>query len=210
MNFFGGGGEKRIPIDGETGMLGRLWSGVQQQGQTSSDEERQGLLGNGLLNIAEQAGFGSAYHAATIPQETWTTFFVLFAFGVILTFASFSLLPMILLAPIKFASVFTAGNVCILSSFAVLKGPSAFMAHLLSKDRRSLTFWYVGSMVGALWSSCWYGSALLTILFSVIQMVAVFCFFVAYIPGGSYLLDAFQQCAGGVCHVCWRKVRVPL
>eukprot|EP00913_Durusdinium_trenchii_P033292 g31167.t1 len=168
--------------------------------------------------------------AATISTQAWITFFVLLILGGLLMAASFASLPMLLLAPQKFAFVFTTGSACILGALCSLKGMQAFLAHLTTPERRPLSIGFLGSMAGTLWASMWYRSALLTIVFSVAQISSLLWFFISYIPGGAYVMGlvcdflkaciAFPQfdqhkldlffifgCFPAVCEMAPKKVR---
>merc|ERR1719433_767114 len=160
-----------------------------------TEEETQGLLGlaqQGLQNVTEKAGgavgrnlsgsLGMAAQVAAIGQQQWIMFAVLLAFGCLLMASAIGFLPLIVLAPHKFASVFTTGSLCFLGSFAALKGIGPFVAHLTSSERLPLSAAYFGSMLATLWASLWYRSSLLTMVFSGIQISQLLWFFVSYIP----------------------------
>lgn len=191
-----------------------------EQPPTGSEEETQGLLGKateGLQNVAKRASgqYAAAMEMAVISRERWMAFFVLLAFGALLMAAAFASLPLILIAPHKFAGVFTLGSLCILSSFASLKGFSAFGAHLMSSERLPLSAAYIGSIGATLWASMWYRSTLLTMGFSGVQILALLWFFVAYIPGGTmvlrYVQDAVcQGCGSCCCGMCVKPGSIPL
>lgn len=163
-----------------------------------TDEEQQGLLGKAqksLSNMAERTGdavtgssMGAMLQVASISRERWAAFFALLATGALLMAASLWMLPLLVLAPQKFAGMFTTGSLCFLASFAALKGPATFTAHLFSGGRLFLSAGYVGSMAATLWASMWYRSTLLTMVFSVLQISQLLWFAASYIPGGSMLL----------------------
>mmetsp|Transcript_15159 Transcript_15159/g.40021 ORF Transcript_15159/g.40021 Transcript_15159/m.40021 type:complete len:132 (-) Transcript_15159:67-462(-) len=128
---------------------------------------------------------------------------------------AFASLPLLVLMPQKFAFVFTGGSLCFLGSFGVLKGFPSLIAHLGSPDRLRLSAAYVGSIAGTLWASLWYRSAILTIVFSGIQIIQLLRFFVSYIPGGSSVLtvvcDALKGVLGKFCCGCFSKgAAIPL
>ncbi|CAE7493825.1 sft2 [Symbiodinium necroappetens] len=162
-----------------------------------------------MKGVAERAGgavgghVGFAMQAATISTQAWVSFFVLLALGSLLMAASFASLPMLVLAPQKFATVFTTGSACILGALCSLKGVQSFFAHLTSRERLPLSVGYLGSMVGTIWASMWYRSTVLTMAFSVAQISGLLWFFVSYIPGGSYSMGLVCDfLKGAVRHVC--------
>jgi len=178
-----------------------------------TEEETQGLLSvaqQGLQNLAGSAGnaatggkLGTAMQMATIGQQQWMYFGIFFAIGCLLMGLSFMSLPLVVLAPQKFASVFTTGNICFLGSFCALKGFNNFLAHLVSKERLPLTLGYFGSMAGTLWACLWYRSTILTIVCLVAQVSQLLWFFVSYIPGGSsVLICVCDSCSGAMRRAC--------
>ena len=73
----------------------------------------------------------------SMPSATQFTYFAAFLGGGLLALAMavFVFLPVIIIAPAKFASAFTLGSTLIMSSFFALKGFKAQLAHMLDKDR---------------------------------------------------------------------------
>ena len=72
-----------------------------------------------------------------MPSATQFTYFAAFLGGGLLALAMalFVFLPVIIIAPAKFASAFTLGSALIMGSFFALKGFKAQLAHMLDKDR---------------------------------------------------------------------------
>lgn len=221
---WGTGKAKKDPLDdisagGLAGRISEIGGTLfqNQEGYGGNEEETQGLLGyaeKGIRTAAEKAGnlsglgnnMSAAVQIATIGKQRWTLFFILLAIGCILMALSFTMLPLIVLMPHKFAFVFTTGSLCFMASFSVLKGPGALWAHLTAPGRLAISAGYVGSMAGTLWASMWYRSTLLTLGFSGLQIVELLWFFASYIPGGpmvmAYLSDAVKSCCGKLCCGC--------
>ncbi|CAK9110677.1 unnamed protein product [Durusdinium trenchii] len=213
---------------GATGARWQQWiMGEDARSMQGTDEEAQGLIAyanyaqQSMKGVAERAGgaigghMGFAMQAATISTQAWITFFVLLILGGLLMAASFASLPMLLLAPQKFAFVFTTGSACILGALCSLKGMQAFLAHLTTPERRPLSIGFLGSMAGTLWASMWYRSALLTIVFSVAQISSLLWFFISYIPGGAYVMGLVCDFLKGAlrhvcCNSCSSKGSLPL
>jgi len=136
-----------------------------------------------------------------ISRRTWMSFFGCVCLGSALMSLAFCFLPMIVLAPQKFALLFTLGSMFFLCSFSILKGHKAFMRHLLSRGRILFTTTYASSMVGTLWASLVYRSYVLALLFSVVQVCALAWFLFSYIPGGRRALSVFTG-------IAWRFSKV--
>jgi len=137
--------------------------------------------------------------------------------GAFLMSASMAMLPLLVLAPQKFASVFTTGSLFVLSSFGILKGAASLISHLTSTARLPFTIAYFLSMAATMYSSLWLRSATLTIPAVAMQVWCLLWFFVSYIPYGQmvfgYIQDALCGCIGRACCPKWvanRGSSIPL
>ncbi|KAI8369295.1 Got1/Sft2-like family-domain-containing protein [Radiomyces spectabilis] len=98
--------------------------------------------------------------------------------------AIFLFLPMFALAPGKFAATFTLASILVLVSIAMLRGPMAHLKHMMSIERAPFTITYLGTMALTLYFSLGPHNYILTILFAIIQLIALVWYFGSYIPGG--------------------------
>lgn len=205
------------PMDGganpNPGLLGKFLPSMANPagGGGGHEEEQEGLLPklgsvakNSMVHIHRKAtGAVNTVTELTISRERWAMFFVAEALGALLMSASFAFLPFIVLAPQKFALTFTLGSLSFLSGFAVLKGYTVLIGHLMDRERLPFSSAYVGTMLGTLYASLVYRSYLLTLAFSVGQICALVYFFVSYIPGGTRMLNfmagLFCGCAKRLC-----------
>ncbi|XWS11403.1 hypothetical protein CRYUN_Cryun38cG0080500 [Craigia yunnanensis] len=89
------------------------------------------------------------------------------------------------LMPQKFAICFTFGCGFIIGSFFALRGPKNQFAHMSSKERLPFTLGFIGSMVGTIYVSMVLHSYILSVLFSVLQVLALAYYAISYFPGGS-------------------------
>ncbi|EEF37803.1 Protein transport protein SFT2, putative [Ricinus communis] len=113
-------------------------------------------------------------------------FGVLLAAGVFFIFIAFTMfLPVMVLVPQKFAICFTVGCAFIIGSFFALKGPRNQLAHMSSKERLPFTLGFIGTMVGTVYVSMVLHSYVLSVLFSVLQVLALSYYAISYFPGGS-------------------------
>ncbi|KAJ6724088.1 VESICLE TRANSPORT PROTEIN [Salix viminalis] len=149
--------------------------------------EKHDMFALALAGVSK--GVSGNFQAATsnIPSGKALMYFGLFlATGVFFVFISFTLfLPVIVLVPQKFAICFTLGCAFIIASFFALKGPKNQLAHMSSKERLPFTLGFIGSMVGTLYVSMVLHSYFLSVLFSVIQVLALAYYAISYFPGGS-------------------------
>ncbi|KAJ1979319.1 protein transport protein sft2 [Dimargaris verticillata] len=117
--------------------------------------------------------------------QRYIAFFFCALLGVFCFMLAFFMLPMLVLAPQKFATAFTLGSLLLMLSFAFLKGPKAHFYHLISLSRLPFTLTYVGAMALTLYFSVGKQSYLGTIITSLLQLIALMWYFVSYFPGGT-------------------------
>ncbi|KAG5569885.1 hypothetical protein H5410_059651 [Solanum commersonii] len=142
--------------------------------------------------------------------EVLMYFGLFLAAGVFFIFIAFTMfLPVMVLMPQKFAICFTIGCAFIIGSFFALKGPKNQLTHMTSKEikapfpsivlaqfsaislfffrvqRLPFTALFISSMVGTIYVSMVLHSYILSVLFSVIQVLALSYYVISYFPGGS-------------------------
>ncbi|KAF4748574.1 Vesicle transport protein, partial [Perkinsus olseni] len=97
-------------------------------------------------------------------RDTIGKFIMFFAAGCICMMLALTFLPMVVIAPQKFALMFTVGSCLILMSFSVLKGHAAFIAHIMSPEKRLFTAGYAASLVATLYGALVSKSYVLTVV----------------------------------------------
>lgn len=124
---------------------------------------------------------------SSVPSGKALMYFgLLLATGVFFIFIAFTMfLPIMVLMPQKFAICFTLGCGFIIGSFFALRGPQTQLAHMTSKERLPLTLGFIGCMGGTIYVSMVLHSYVLSVLFSVLQVVALAYYAISYFPGGS-------------------------
>uniref|UniRef100_A0A2P2KA96 Vesicle transport protein n=1 Tax=Rhizophora mucronata TaxID=61149 RepID=A0A2P2KA96_RHIMU len=124
---------------------------------------------------------------SNVPSGKSVMYFgLLLASGVFFIFISFTMfLPVMVLMPQKFAICFTIGSAFIIASFFALKGPKNQLAHMASKERMPSTLGFIGTMVGTVYVSMVLHSYILSVLFSILQVLALSYYVISYFPGGS-------------------------
>ncbi|XVF81399.1 hypothetical protein PTKIN_Ptkin15bG0152100 [Pterospermum kingtungense] len=146
---------------------------------------------SGTFNVVSKGvrGLPGSFQSATsnVPSGKSLMYFGVFlAAGVFFIFIAFTMfLPVIVLVPQKFAICFTIGCALIVGSFFALKGPRYQLVHMSSKERLPFTLGFVGSMVGTIYVSMWLHSYILSVLFSVLQVISLSYYAISYFPGGS-------------------------
>ncbi|MBA0638616.1 hypothetical protein Godav_025074 [Gossypium davidsonii] len=146
---------------------------------------------SGTFNVVSKGvrGLPSSFQSASrnVPSAKSLMYFgVLLASGVFFIFIAFTMfLPVIVLVPQKFGISFTIGCALIVGSFFALKGPRYQLVHMSSRERLPFTLGFVGSMVGTIYVSMWLRSYVLSVLFSLLQVVSLSYYAISYFPGGS-------------------------
>ncbi|GBG86043.1 hypothetical protein CBR_g40944 [Chara braunii] len=125
--------------------------------------------------------------AQSMPSRKAVMYFgVMMSTGVLFLFLSFTIfLPVMALAPQKFAVSFTIGCLFVMGSFFVLKGPKQQLQHMLSMDRLPFTAAFVGSIVTTVYSSMVLHSYPLSVISSIVQVMALLYYAISYFPGGA-------------------------
>ncbi|XP_059661293.1 protein transport protein SFT2-like isoform X2 [Cornus florida] len=145
----------------------------------------------GTFNVVSKGmrGLPGNFQSATsnVPSGKSLLYFgLLLAAGVFFIFIAFTLfLPVMVVMPQKFAICFTIGCAFIIGSFFALKGPKNQLMHMFSKERLPFTLGFIGSMVGTIYVSMVLHSYVLSVLFSVLQVLALSYYAISYFPGGS-------------------------
>lgn len=123
----------------------------------------------------------------------YTNFAISFAVGVGFLFLAFMFLPMVVLAPQKFALLFTLGSLFILNSLALLKGYQELLAHFAKRERLPLSVLYLSSILLTLFATLRYRSYLLTLVAAGVQLLALVSFLFSYLAGSSYTLSLLKN-----------------
>lgn len=138
---------------------------------------------------------------------TYAYFFAILAAGIVMLLLAFTLfLPVVMLAPSKFAITFTLGSLLIMSAFVSLKGWRGQLQHMLTRERLPFTIAYVGSMGGTLYAAMAMHSYVLSIICCAAQVVALLYYILSYFPGGTagmkfvmmMMYQAGAQCTNGM------------
>ncbi|KAJ3694719.1 hypothetical protein LUZ60_000096 [Juncus effusus] len=143
---------------------------------------------SGTFNVVSRGVSGSFQNATTnFPSGKALMYFgLLLASGIFFVFIAFFLfLPVMVLMPQKFAICFTLGCAFIIASLFALKGPKNQLAHMASKERLPFTVGFLGCMVGTIYVSMVLHSYFLSVIFSVLQVLALGYYTISYFPGGS-------------------------
>ncbi|KAJ7279034.1 Got1/Sft2-like family-domain-containing protein [Mycena rebaudengoi] len=118
-------------------------------------------------------------------------------------FVAFLTLPFIAFRARKFALSFSLGSALVMFGFSVLVGPINHIKHLFTAERLPFTAVYFSSLGLTLYFALGLHSSLGSLVCSVIQILALLSYVIAYFPGGSATLrlagsTAFRSAAGSL------------
>jgi hypothetical protein len=149
----------------------------------------------------------SALEGATgLPSSTQLTYFAAFlgAGLLFLALATFVFLPVIILAPAKFALTFTLGCVLVLAALASLRGWRAQLSAATQRERLPFTAGYAASVLATLYAALVAKSYLLSLACSALQAVALSFYVGAFFPGGVDSVRYFSGMIAGAAGSCAR------
>ncbi|KAI9229030.1 MAG: Got1/Sft2-like family-domain-containing protein [Piptocephalis tieghemiana] len=158
----------------------------------TSEPVDEGGIGGWFSGVSRRIGgytpFGAEededFFGLTYTQR-FIGFIICSLLGAFCLFLSFFTLPMLIIRPQKFALSFTLGSLLVMISFALLRGPGAHTRHLISKERLLFTTVYFSSMGLTLYFTLAKKGYILTLLASVVQLIALIWYFMSYVPGGT-------------------------
>jgi len=127
--------------------------------------------------------------------QRYIGFLMMIGASLLFFFLALLTLPMVLLAPAKFATSYTFGSLLFLLSFTLLNGWRAHGKHLLSWERAPFTITYVGSMLLCLYFSLISPSYLAVIFFTIVEMGALVWYGASYFPGGTGVMTRLARSA---------------
>ncbi|RKP13669.1 SFT2-domain-containing protein [Piptocephalis cylindrospora] len=159
----------------------------------TAEPTEEGGIGSWFSGVSRRIGgytpFGAEDEDESFFGLTYTQRFIGFIIcsllGAFCLFLSFFTLPMLIIRPQKFALSFTLGSLLVMISFALLRGPAAHTRHLISKERLLFTTIYFSSMGLTLFFTLAKKGYILTLLASLVQLIALIWYFMSYVPGGT-------------------------
>lgn len=137
--------------------------------------------------------------AMAVSREKVVGFLSMFCCGSVVMSISTSFLPLLAVAPTKFAVLFALGSGLMMASIAMLKGPVEFVKAQLGNKLKAPFFGaYVISFVGTLVAVA-IKSYPLTLFFALVQVASLAYFFCSYVPGGPRALTFVAKFVGRGC-----------
>jgi len=156
-----------------------------------------GAAKGAVTNAGERV---SGLQALAVSPATWAQFALVFGAGNFFLMMSLVQLPLLLIAPYKFAMSFTIGSILMMSSFIIFSGPKAFLRSMTQREKLPFSGLYIIGLIGTLWATLFMRSYIATAIFAPVQAVALLYFVASYVPGGKKIVNA-------CCGMCGRSVR---
>ncbi|ORY51430.1 SFT2-domain-containing protein [Rhizoclosmatium globosum] len=176
--------------------LGGLFGGGSSSGSTSGSQGALDSLMGGMRSATQNisSSLGIANREPAEPEfcgltsfQRFVGFAACFAMACFCFMVSVFSLPLMIISPSKFVTPFTFGSLLAICSFALIKGPRAYIRDAFSKERLAWTVAYFGSLLMTLYFSLFLKSYLLTIVAVVVQVFTLGKFFGSYAPSMSSL-----------------------
>lgn len=112
--------------------------------------------------------------------------FVCFILGSIASFTiCVFLFPVLAVNPRKFGLLWSMGSLLFVLAFGVLMGPTAYIKHLVSRERLPFTVFFFVTCVMTIYFAAISKSTLLTIPFAILELIAVLYYGISYFPMGA-------------------------
>jgi len=170
---------------------------AQQKAALAASSAKDGLAKAG-------AGLGGIGALAMSPVKL-AQFAGLFMLGFMLISLSLSFLPLLPINPAKFALLFALGSLTMLGSVAFLRGPQAFFAIALQRDKMPFTVCYGVGLLGTFWATLIARSYPFTGVFAFMQAVGLLYFLASFVPGGKSVLNFFGRLSGRAARAVFRS-----
>lgn len=130
-------------------------------------------------------------------EKSYTSFFVVLAFGFVVLFFSLMFLPFVILRPQKFVSLFSIGSFLIITSFIFIYGTKNYLNMLFNSSRRILTCLYLLSIFIGIYFSFNETYIIVSHICAILQLITLITFTLSFIPGGnmgiSFMWNMFKS-----------------
>ena len=143
----------------------------------------------------------------SIEVETnYTTFFIVFSVGIGFIIFSTLFLPIIILTPSSFVSLFSIGSIITISSFIFIYGTTQYFGMLFEGKRWIYTLIYLASIICGIYFSQINKNYLVCLLSALVQIVMLCVFVLSFIPGGESGISFIFQGIKGMISMFFKKI----
>lgn len=117
-------------------------------------------------------------------EKSYTIFFIILFLGMGVIMLSLMFLPLAVINPKKFVSLFSLGSLLIIGSFIFIHGTRDFCGMLFSKTRWVLTTLFLTSIATGVFFSFYGNYFIIAYICSIFQFITLVTFVLSFIPGG--------------------------
>jgi len=160
---------------------------AKDKARQAAQQVRENVAAAAGIAKGAQSNTGSHVSAAASPTSSPMNvlqFFVVFGVGIGLVALALNFLPIIPIAPKKFAMLFTIGSMTMLTSFALLLSPLSLFKLLTHHRMLPFSITYCSGLLGVQWATIIKRSFVMTVFFAVLQALSLIYFVWTGLPGG--------------------------
>jgi len=166
------------------------------------NEENNANENTGMLNKIK-----STIQNSFEVEKSYKIFFILLIVGMGLIFLSLIFLPVALISPQKFVSLFSLGSIVSLSSFIFVYGTAGYLELLFSRSRVTFTLLFISSIFIGLYFSFFRGNYVVSLICALVQLITLIIFTLSFIPGGQTGISFIFSMISAPFSSLWMKIK---
>lgn len=117
-------------------------------------------------------------------EKSYKNFFIFIGIGIGIILFSLLFLPMVIIAPTKFVSLFSLGSLVTLLSFIFIYGTKEYFGMLFNKSRCLFSILFIISLFLGIYFSIFNPMFVIALVCAFIQLITLIVFTLSFIPGG--------------------------
>jgi len=178
-------------VQGFGGMIGKIKGYIKVNNDEESNIEQQ-IENKPFYKKA----FDSILNCIEV-EKSYKYFIILLIIGVSITILSLFFLPIVIISPTKFVSMFSLGSIIILSSFVFIYGTKEYILMLFSKERYIYSILFIFSLILGIYFAVINPYFVICLICAIIQLITLIIFSLSFIPGGSVGISFFLSFISG-------------
>ena len=144
--------------------------------------------------------------ATNLYNKNYKYFVISLAIGCLFIMFSFMTLPLVIIAPQKFALFFSLGSLLILFSFSFLQDQIEYFKSFLTGQNAIFSISYIASLLMSLYASLIVKKYIPTLLCIALQMVSLIYFIFSKFPNGMKMISMLNSCTVSLCSKILHKI----
>ena len=130
-------------------------------------------------------------------EKSYTSFFILLGLGGFILFLSMMFLPIAIIRPQKFVSLFSLGSLLTILSFIFIYGTKEYFKMLFNSGRALMTSLYLASICIGIYFSFIDSWMIVSHMCAIFQLITLITFVLTFLPGGnagiSFIWSTFKS-----------------